>query len=173
MKMNGHELSPAEFERLYKYFDRNNTGKINHQEFLHTLRGDLNENRKTQIRLAFETISGGKQSISFEDLKSYYNIETHPKFMTGEMNGTEILEEFTSQFDKFKTPGQVSSCEFEDYYKDVSAAVDRDDHFENLIQNNWTDPSGGKSFKKDVYKHFEIGADGRQKVSTGFHLKKI
>jgi hypothetical protein len=21
MKMNGHELSPAEFERLYKYFD--------------------------------------------------------------------------------------------------------------------------------------------------------
>jgi len=103
--MNGHELSPAEFERLYKYFDRNNTGKINHQEFLHTLRGDLNENRKTQIRLAFETISEGKQSISFEDLKNYYNIETHPKFMTGEMNGTEILEEFTSQFDKFKTAG--------------------------------------------------------------------
>jgi len=34
MKMNGHELSPAEFERLYKYFDRNNTGKINHEEFL-------------------------------------------------------------------------------------------------------------------------------------------
>lgn len=47
MKMNGHELSPAEFERLYKYFDRNNTGKINHQEFLHTLWGELNENRKT------------------------------------------------------------------------------------------------------------------------------
>lgn len=93
--------------------------------------------------------------------------------MTGEMNGTEILEEFTAQFDKFKTPGQVTFCEFEDYYWDVSAAIDRDDHFETLIQNNWQDPIGQKSFKQDVYKHFEIGADGRQKASTGFHLKKI
>jgi len=80
-------------------------------------------------------------------LKRYYNIETHPKFMTGEMNGTEILEEFTAQFDKFKNAGFVSFCEFEDYYWDVSATIDRDDHFESLIQNNWNDPAGGKSFK--------------------------
>lgn len=58
--MNGHELSPAEFERLYKYFDWNNVGKINHEEFLHTLRGELNENRKTQIKLAYEKIAEGK-----------------------------------------------------------------------------------------------------------------
>lgn len=63
------------------------------------------------------------------------------------MNGTEILQEFTAQFDKFKNPGYVSSCEFEDYYTDVSATIDRDDHFESLIQNNWNDPAGGKSFK--------------------------
>lgn len=58
------------------------------------------------------------------------------------MNSTEIIQEFTAQFDKFKTAGQVSFCEFEDYYQDVSATIDRDDHFENLIQNNWYDPRG-------------------------------
>ena len=93
--------------------------------------------------------------------------------MTGEMNATEIVEEFTAQFDKLRTPGTVNFLEFEDYYSDVSAAIDRDDDFENLIQSNWFDPSGTKSFKQDVYKHFEIGPDGKQKVSTGFHLKKI
>jgi hypothetical protein len=131
MKMNGHELSPAEFERLFKYFDRNNSGKINHEEFLHTLRGDLNENRKTQIRLAFETI--GRDVVSWDDLKRHYNVETHPGFISGEMNATEILAEFSSQFDRFKTPNYVGYCEFEDYYHDISATIDRDDHFENLI----------------------------------------
>jgi len=53
--------------------------------------------------------------------------------MTGEMNATEIVEEFTAQFDKLRTPGTVNFLEFEDYYSDVSAAIDRDDDFENLI----------------------------------------
>jgi len=89
--MNGHELSPAEFERLFKYFDRNNTGKINHQEFLHTLRGELNENWRIQVKLAFDIISNWTGDVSFEELKRLYNVETHPKFMTGEMNATEII----------------------------------------------------------------------------------
>ena len=58
------------------------------------------------------------------------------------MNATEILAEFTAQWDKFSKPGFVSFNEFEDYYWDVSATIDRDDHFEELIQNNWADPEG-------------------------------
>lgn len=53
--------------------------------------------------------------------------------MTGEMNATEILEEFSAQFDKLRTAGIVNFLEFEDYYSDVSAVIDRDDHFESLI----------------------------------------
>ncbi len=94
--MNGHELSPAEFEWLYKYFDRNNTGKLNHLEFLQTLRGDFTDNWKTQVSIAFNTISNGTGITTFEELKRFYNVETHPKFMTGEMNATEIIDEFSS-----------------------------------------------------------------------------
>lgn len=93
--------------------------------------------------------------------------------MTGEMNATEILQEFSSQFDHFAKPGYVSYNEFEDYYWDVSATIDRDDHFEELIQNNWNDPSGVLNFKKTVYKHFEVSASGKQKASTGVHLRPI
>lgn len=45
LKENGHDLAPSEFERIFKYFDKNNEGRINYEEFLRTLRGDLNERR--------------------------------------------------------------------------------------------------------------------------------
>jgi hypothetical protein len=38
----------------------------------------------------------------------FYNVETHPKFQTGEMNATEILEEFKAQWDKFSSAGKVN-----------------------------------------------------------------
>jgi Ca2+-binding EF-hand superfamily protein len=61
------------------------------------LRGDLNQNRKTQVKLAFEGIDkGGKGVICFDELKRYFNVQTHPKFISGEMNATECLQEFAA-----------------------------------------------------------------------------
>lgn len=53
LKENGHTLSPSEFERIFKYFDRNNDGKINFDEFMRGLRGEINDKRRTLIQLAF------------------------------------------------------------------------------------------------------------------------
>lgn len=39
---NGHRLSPAEMERLFKYFDRNGDGRVSYDEFIRALRGELN-----------------------------------------------------------------------------------------------------------------------------------
>ena len=39
IKENGHDLTPMEMERLFKYFDRNNDGVIHYDEFLRGLRG--------------------------------------------------------------------------------------------------------------------------------------
>ena len=41
LKENGHNLSPSEFERVFKFFDKNNDGKINYEDFLAILRGTL------------------------------------------------------------------------------------------------------------------------------------
>lgn len=45
LKENGHNLTPSEFERIFKYFDKNNDGKICYDEFLRGLRGEMNERR--------------------------------------------------------------------------------------------------------------------------------
>lgn len=42
LRENGHDLSPSEFERIFKYFDKNNDGKVDYDEFLRGLRGDMN-----------------------------------------------------------------------------------------------------------------------------------
>ena len=45
-----------------------------------------------------------------------------------------------AQWDKIKKDKIVSVEEFEDYYKDVSASIDRDDYFELMIRNAWKIP---------------------------------
>ncbi len=95
LKENGHNLNPSEFERIFKYFDKNNDGKISYDEFLVGLRGDLNERRKGLVGLAFKKLDKtGNGIVDLEDLMSTYNVEWHPKFKSGEMSKKDILEEF-------------------------------------------------------------------------------
>ena len=54
LKENGHDISPSEFERIFKYFDRNNDGKISYDEFLRGIRGEMNERRRALALLAFK-----------------------------------------------------------------------------------------------------------------------
>jgi Ca2+-binding EF-hand superfamily protein len=49
LKENGHTLSPSEFERIFKYFDKNNDGKISYDEFLRGVRGPLNARRAALV----------------------------------------------------------------------------------------------------------------------------
>ena len=52
--------------------------------------------------MAFETMDrSSTQQIPFDELKRFYNVQTHPKFISGEMNATECLAEFSEQWDKF------------------------------------------------------------------------
>jgi Ca2+-binding EF-hand superfamily protein len=53
LKENGHTLSPSEFERIFKYFDKNNDGAVSFDEFLHGVRGQLNPRRKAIVDAAF------------------------------------------------------------------------------------------------------------------------
>jgi len=63
LKENGHNLSPSEFERVFKYFDRNNDGKITYDEFLNTLRGDLNDRRRGLVDQAYNKLDRDKSGI--------------------------------------------------------------------------------------------------------------
>lgn len=56
------------------------------------------------------------------------------------MTKKEILEEFLGQWDTKKKDKSVTLEEFVDYYKDISASIDRDDYFEAMLRNAWKLP---------------------------------
>ena len=57
--------------------------------------------------------------------------------MSGQKTKKEILEEFVSQWDKVKKDTVLTIVEIGEYYKDVSATIDRDDYFELMVLNSW------------------------------------
>ena len=92
LKENGHNLSPSEFERIFKYFDRNNDGRVDYDEFLRGIRGDLNERRRALVQQAFKKLDKtGDGVVTVEDLENTYSVEFHPKFKSGEMSKKDIL----------------------------------------------------------------------------------
>lgn len=63
------------------------------------------------------------------------------------MKRKEIIEELMEQWDTVKKDGKVTLAEFEDYYTDISASIDRDDHFEMLMKNSWKVPGSEKKVR--------------------------
>lgn len=84
LKENGHDLSPSEFERIFKFFDKNNDGQIDYDEFLRAIRGDLNERRRGLIQLAFKKLDRtGDGRVTLDDITANYDVSFHPKFKSG------------------------------------------------------------------------------------------
>ncbi len=69
LKEHGVDLSPSEFERIFKFFDKNNEGRISYDDFLYGLRGELNGRRKALVKLAFGKLDKqGKGFITTADI---------------------------------------------------------------------------------------------------------
>jgi Ca2+-binding EF-hand superfamily protein len=138
LKENGHDITPSEFERVFKYFDKTNNGKIDYNEFLVALRGDLNPRRQRLVDAAFFKLdTSGNGVVSIGEMVDAYQVEFHNKFKSGEMSKRDILNDFMNQWEGAAKDGKVEIWEFRDYYRDVSASIEEDDLFELTIRNAW------------------------------------
>ena len=65
-----------------------------------------------------------------------YDTSKHPDVLEGRMTPEECLADFAQQWDDENAPdGKITPKEFLEYYKDVSASIDRDDYFELMMRN--------------------------------------
>ena len=75
--------------------------------------------------------------ITAADLRDVYNTKFHPKVQSGEMTEDEVFLEFLQNFGDRNNDGKISQEEWIEYYSAVSASVDNDDHFVQLMRTAW------------------------------------
>lgn len=79
----------------------------------------------------------GSGSIQAADLKGVYSASMHPKVISGEMTEDEVFLELLSNFGDRNRDGRIDRNEWNDYYAAVSASIDNDDHFVQLMRTAW------------------------------------
>lgn len=134
----GCDITQGECATLYTFWDKNGDGVINFDEFLIGLRGEMNEVRKAVCDKAYEKMdSTGDGQVSMEDVRKTYNVDSHPKFQSGEMTADQIFAQFMGRMGDGDGDGNISKQEWYDYYNGISASVDNDEEFVLILTNAW------------------------------------
>jgi Ca2+-binding EF-hand superfamily protein len=166
MRDYGLRLSNRELDTVMKTFDTNKDGQVSFDEFLVALRGEMSEDRLDFVHEAFRRLDRtGDGVVTVEDLEQLYDVSQHPEVMNGNLSEREALKEFLSQWDTGVQDGVVTEEEFIDYYRSVSASVDKDSYFELMMRNAWHISGGtGQTANTANRRVLVTESNGRQRV---------
>ena len=140
----GLKLSTKDVNELFAHFDKDNSGKINFDEFLVGLRDPMSARRVALVERAYSILDAtGDSKVTIEDIEAHYDPSFHPDVKSGKKTPRDVMTEFLRQWDTIEKDGVVTFDEFLNYYNGVSASVDDDAYFELMMRNAWR-ISGGK-----------------------------
>ena len=141
-------LTNGETAAIFQIFDQDQTGKIDYDEFIRIIRGEIPENRKKIVEDIFTNkLDVNKTNeVNIDDLKDFYNAANHPDVLSGKKKEDEVFEEFIETFDANHLylngadadQGIVDLNEFLDYYESLSFTIKDDKEFETLVSNVWS-----------------------------------
>ena len=140
-------LTDGQVVTAFKIFDRDGNGEISYDEFLRSIRGEMNDARKAIAKKAYKIMDkDGSGQVDINDIRQTYNAKQHPDVKAGKKTEDEILGEFLDTFeDHFcdmagnadSRDGTITMEEWFEYYNNVSMSIDRDDYFELMMNNTW------------------------------------
>ncbi|XP_066264938.1 calcyphosin-2-like [Branchiostoma lanceolatum] len=138
LKGNKMDVSPQQFESVWRILDQNEDGVLDYGEFMRTFIGEMSEYRKALVRKAYDKLDPNRTgSIKLSDMRKFYNARKHPKVLSGEASEEEMLNSFLDSFSHCQDHRNVQYVEFEEYYEGMSIDVSRDDDFANILKNSW------------------------------------
>jgi len=134
----GLNVSKEESDALEVYLDKEKLGFIDFNEFLAGIRGALNPARKAIVDKAFGKLDRtGGGIVTVDDIRGVYSAKKHPKVISGEKTEDQIFKEFLVTFGDKDADGQLTREEFEEYYANLSASVDSDEEFQEILIHAW------------------------------------
>jgi len=140
-------LSDNQVVTAFRIFDRDGNGEISYDEFLRSIRGDMNAFRVALCKKAYKIMdSDGSGQLDINDIRQTYNAKQHPDVKAGKKTEDEILGEFLDTFeDHFcdmagqadSRDGKIAMNEWLEYYSNVSMSIDEDNYFEAMMNSAW------------------------------------
>lgn len=140
-------LSAKQIITAFGIFDRDGSGEISFDEFLRSIRGEMNDGRKALCMKAYKIMdSDGSGQLDINDIRQTYNAKQHPDVKSGKKTEDEILGEFLDTFeDHFCSmkgqadarDGLISHEEWLEYYNNVSMSIDKDEYFTAMMTSAW------------------------------------
>eukprot|EP01063_Lacrimia_lanifica_P024649 TRINITY_DN3251_c0_g1_i1.p1 TRINITY_DN3251_c0_g1~~TRINITY_DN3251_c0_g1_i1.p1 ORF type:complete len:281 (+),score=87.73 TRINITY_DN3251_c0_g1_i1:378-1220(+) len=133
----GVELTDAEAEALFGYFDTDGSGKVSVTEFLVGVRGKMSKQRVAVVQQAFARLDKhNDRTISLQDLMEVYSAAEHDDVRSGRKTEAEVVGEFAALWDR-NGDAVITEDDFIAYYKDISAGIDNDAYFALMLRNAW------------------------------------
>lgn len=160
-------FTDSEIRQMFNYFDYLDQGEIDFNEFIIALRNPMNENRQSIVRMAFDSLDeDGDGTLEPSELMEKYDASQHPDVLTGRKSADQVLREWLTVFEVGGVEdGKVTLEEFENYYTNLSANIDRDDYFELMVRNAWHLSGGEGSAANSSNRRVLVTMDdGSQKV---------
>ena len=161
-------LSGAEVRTMFDYFNTDNRGTIDTEEFFKTVRTPLSESRLNLVKQAFAKLDlTGEGGIDAAMVASMYDSALHPDVIAGRSTAENILEEFLETFDVGgDIDGKVTLSEFVNYYTNIGASIDNEDYFNLALRNTWR--LGGND-TEEVKRVLVTRTDGSQVKVKSIH----
>eukprot|EP00742_Colponemidia_sp_Colp-10_P002577 GILJ01002753.1.p1 GENE.GILJ01002753.1~~GILJ01002753.1.p1 ORF type:complete len:1046 (+),score=158.87 GILJ01002753.1:79-3138(+) len=137
LRMFGGVLEKEEYHCLFDAFDKNKIGTLSVSSFINGLRGSFSDRRREVVRAAFDNVDVYRNNrLSVDELGSVYDAYSNPAVDRGTMDTdqawAEVCEGLQPSRDRM-----VGRVEFEDYYKDVSALIEDEEEFVQLVATAW------------------------------------
>lgn len=158
---------------LLNAIDQDGSGCIGYDEFLIALRGPVSRARKKMIADAWRIFAGGNAQVQMEHMLARYDVSWNPDVQSGRKSPEEAMSEFMNIWDR-NQDGNITQKEFNQYYKNVSASIDRDDYFELMMRNAWHISGGSgqsaNTANKRVRVTFEDGTTEVVEIQNDLNL---
>ena len=167
-------LSHDEIASIFSLFDPNKTGKINYDDFIKGLIGNISPRRDYLIKRIFNVISNGKNELSINDLKNNYNASRDPEWVARKKTKEEIINDFIDnlqiflEYNSHLSKANSGYMNFEDFYKfysQISMGISDNNYFEYLVNNVWN-LDGGSANNYYNYGNNAFAQRGRNDYSN-------
>jgi hypothetical protein len=143
-------LDESSKKLIFNAYDEYNDGLINSNNFLAALIGSLPPPRKALVDELFKNL-GDKEVLDKDHIVDCYNPVNHPLVRGKRLSRDDAILDFQAALNRYLevTGGKkaLNQLQFEDFFRFVSAACEREEDFEVIVRMCWDYPEKVKEHK--------------------------